>query len=81
MRLYSIVKMFVLPFMLGVYVMFLMTIAAAHYAGGWVVVLVDKYREGLTELILLASVLPPATYVTFRETAVAYRELRSDKHL
>ena len=80
MKLYNLVKMFVLPFMLGVYVMFLMTIAAAHYSGGWIVVLVDKYQEGFAEVMLLATVLPLATYVTFRETIVAYREARYKKN-
>ena len=79
MRLYNIVKMLVLTFMLGVYVMFLMTIAAAHYAGGWVVVLVDKYEEGFFEVVLLSSLLPLAAYVTFREVVAAYREARNKK--
>jgi len=78
-RAYSIVKMFVLAFMLGVYVLFLATIAAAYHAGGWVVVLVDKYQEGLMELILLCSVLPLASYVTFKEIATSYREIRKAK--
>ena len=76
MRLYNIVKMFVLAFMLGVYILFLVTIAAAYYAGGWVVVLVDKYQEGLVELVLLASVLPLASYITFREIVASYREIK-----
>jgi len=79
LRLYSIVKMFVLAFMLGVYVLFLVTIAAAYYAGGWVVVLVDKYQEGLFEMVLLSSVLPLASYVTFREIATAYQEIKRKK--
>jgi len=83
LKVYQIIKMFILPFMLGVYVMFLMTIAAAHYAGGWVVVLVDKYEvlvdkyeEGFFEVVLLSSLLPLAAYVTFREVVAAYREAR-----
>lgn len=79
MRLYIVVKMFVLAFMLGVYVLFLATIAAAYYAGGWVVVLVDKYQEGLFEMVLLSSVLPLASYVTFREIATSYQEIRRRK--
>ena len=79
MKVYQIIKMFILPFMLGVYVMFLMTIAAAHYAGGWVVVLVDKYEEGFFEVVLLSSLLPLAAYVTFREVIAAYREARNKK--
>jgi len=84
LRLYNIVKMLVLTFMLGVYMLFLITIATAYYAGGWVVVMVDKYQEGIIELTILASVLPLATYVTFKEVITAYRELKnmpSDKHL
>jgi len=79
LRLYIVVKMFVLAFMLGVYVLFLATIAAAYYAGGWVVVLVDKYQEGLFEMVLLSSVLPLASYVTFREIATSYQEIRRRK--
>ena len=79
MRLYGIVKMFALTLMLGVYVLFLMTVATAHYAGGWVVVQVDKYGEGLFEVALLSALLPLAAYVTFREVAAAYREVRGRK--
>lgn len=79
MRVYHIIKMFVLPFMLGIYILFLLTIAAAHYAGGWVVVLVDKYEEGFFEVVLLTAVLPFASYVTFREVVAAYREARYKK--
>ena len=76
MRLYRIVKMFVLAFMLVVYILFLLTIAAAHYAGGWVVVLVDRYHEGMFEIVLLASILPLAAYVTFREI---YQEIKGKR--
>ena len=76
LKIYPFIKMFVLAFMLGVYVLFLVTIAAAYYAGGWVVVLVDKYQEGLIELVLLTSVLPLASYITFREIATSYREIK-----
>ena len=76
MRIYGVAKMFTLAFMLGVYVLFLLTVATAYHAGGWVVVLVDKYQEGLAELVLLASVLPLASYVVFREIASTYREIR-----
>ena len=76
MKAYYIIKMFILPFMLGVYILFLLTIAAAHYSGGWIVVFVDKYREGFLEVIMLTSLLPFASYVTFKETFLAIREVR-----
>jgi len=79
LRTYNIAKMFVLAFMFGVYIVFLATIAAAYHAGGWVVVLVDKYQEGLMELVLLSSVLPLASYITFKEIATSYREIRKAK--
>jgi len=68
--------MFVLPFMLGVYVLFLITIAVAYYAGGWVIVLVDKYQEGFFEIVLLTSILPLASYVSIKEAAIAFHEIR-----
>lgn len=77
MRLYPAVKAFVLCFMLGVYALFTITLAAAWYAGGWVVVVVDRYREGLPELVMLAALFPLAAYVTTREVAGAVRQLRS----
>jgi len=79
LRIYPLIKMFVLGFMLGVYVLFLITIAAAYYAGGWVVVMVDKYQEGTAEIILLSSLLPLATYVTLREATTAYKEIKKQR--
>ena len=79
MKLYPAVKMFVLAFMLGVYVLFLATVIAAHHAGGWIVVMVDKYREGLLEVILLSSILPLASYVTFKEIRAALHEIRRER--
>jgi len=73
LRIYVVAKMFVLAFMFAVYVLFLTTVAVAYFSGGWVVVLVDKYREGLAELVLLASLLPVVAYVTFKEIAAARR--------
>jgi len=78
-RLYPIAKAFVLPFMLGVYILFLLTIAAAHFSGGWVVVLVDKYHEGLAELVLLSALLPLSAYVVYREVSSAIHEARYKK--
>ena len=72
---YGIIKIFVLFFMLTIYILFFLTITVAHHSGGWIVVLVDKYQEGFLEVILLASILPLATYVVIRETISTYRNL------
>ena len=68
--------MFVLTFLLATYVLFLTTISAAYFSGGWVVVLIDRYREGIWEVTLLLAVLPLASYVVIRELCASYRELK-----
>jgi len=68
--------MFVLAFLLATYVLFLTTISVAYFSGGWVIVLVNKYREGLWEVALLLTVLPLASYVVIRELRASYRELK-----
>ena len=75
-RAYPLLKMFVLAFLLATYVLFLTTISAAYFSGGWVIVLVNKYREGLWEVTLLLAVLPLASYVVIRELCASYRELK-----
>jgi len=77
--IYPITKAFVLLFMLGIYILFLITLAAAQYAGGWVVIKVDRFEEGTAEVILLSALLPIATYVVFREVATTVREIRRRK--
>jgi len=65
--------MAVLAFMFGVYTLFTVTVAAAYFSGGWVIVMVDKYREGLAELVLLILLFPAVAYVTVREIASVRR--------
>ena len=75
-RAYPLLKMFVLAFLLATYVLFLATISVAYFSGGWVVVLIDRYREGLWEVTLLFAVLPLASYVVIREMRTSYREIK-----
>lgn len=79
MKLYNIIKIFTLAFMLGVYILFTLTLVAAYHSGGWIVIIIDKYHEGLAEVILLTSILPLTTYVTIKEILSSLNTLKTQR--
>lgn len=72
-------KVLTLPLMLGAYIILLSTVVIAQMNGGWVVVMVNRYHEGMAEATFLLAMLPPATYVTIKETASELKKMRRKK--
>jgi len=66
-KLYRFVKAFSLLTLLTTYILLFSTIIAACISGGWIVITVDKYGEGLAEAALLAAMLPLHILVVSRE--------------
>jgi len=67
---YGLLKAFALLVLLVVYLLFTFTLVVAYYNGGYVVLSINKYEEGLAEIIMLLAFLPLILYVVLREIGV-----------
>jgi len=50
-----------------VYLLFTFTLAVAYHSGGYVVLSIDRFKEGLIEVVVLAALTPLLLYVVYRE--------------
>ena len=73
---YPIVKTLALAVMLASQIVIALTVAIAQANGGWVVVTVNKYSEGLIEAAILSALTPMAAYVTIKEVMNEARKMR-----
>lgn len=81
MKIYVFAKVFTLFFLFGVYLLFTWMFLGAWMNGGWIVVVVDRFGEGLAELVFLVAVLPAVSYVVSRETLHSVRSVFSKKRI
>jgi len=72
---YPVVKTLALGVMLASQLVLVLTVVAALMNGGWVVVVVDRFNEGLAELVTLATLTPISAYVAVKEVVSEARKV------
>jgi len=70
---YELLKAFVLLVLMTVYLLFTFTLAVAYHSGGYVVLSIDKFKEGLIEVVVLFSLTPLLLYVVYREVVFSLK--------
>ena len=74
-RAYEAARLATIVLTLSTYLAYTLAVALAHHAGGWLVVSVDRFGEGLFEAALLLAALPLVVYVSAREALASMAAL------
>jgi len=70
---YELLKAFALLVLMTVYLLFTFTLAVAYYSGGYVVLSINRFKEGLAEVVMLIALMPLLLYVVCRELLSCFK--------